>query len=144
MTQIENLKRDNLLMAQELHSLKQSFEKFASKHSSDNESSVPKLPQSKAIEKPKRMTKRLIPPQIAILEAEFKKDPDWDYMKFLKICKRLKMTRKKIYKWHWDRKKKEEEAQAAQDPEKAQNEAEASSQTKVTIQNPKKVKVKGV
>lgn len=44
----------------------------------------------------------------SILEAEYQKNPTWDYQKKCDLALRLNFTFCKIGKWNWDRRKKEE------------------------------------
>ena len=50
---------------------------------------------------------RLLPEQAEFLEIEFLKNPMWTSRKMSQISKRLSLAKSKIYKWNWDRKKKE-------------------------------------
>ena len=43
---------------------------------------------------------------LAILEEEFKKDPNWNKDKQFEIGKVLNVPALKVYKWNWERKKK--------------------------------------
>ena len=50
--------------------------------------------------------RRLTQEQIDVLESEYLKDPVWETKQITKLARRLKLNRTKVYKWHWDRKKK--------------------------------------
>ena len=55
----------------------------------------------------KKNRQRLTYEQLSILEVEFLKQPDWsDRGHINRIAKRLGLSKSKIYKWNWDRKKK--------------------------------------
>ena len=55
----------------------------------------------------KRRRQRLTNEQHEILEFEFEKNPDWSDKVFMKqLSKRLHLSKSKIYKWNWDRKRK--------------------------------------
>ena len=55
----------------------------------------------------KKHRQRLTYEQLTILEVEFLKKSDWsDHGHLSRIAKRLGLTKSKIYKWNWDRKKK--------------------------------------
>lgn len=41
----------------------------------------------------------------ALLEEEFQRDPNWDRRKIASLAQRLQISRTKVYKWNWDRKK---------------------------------------
>lgn len=56
----------------------------------------------------KKRRHRLTFEQQRILEAEFQKQPNWSRPGLLKkLSERLGLSKGKIYKWNWDRKKKE-------------------------------------
>ena len=56
----------------------------------------------------KKRRQRLTYEQQVILEQEFQLRSDWSHRGQLnELAKRLGLTRSKIYKWNWDRKKKE-------------------------------------
>ena len=56
----------------------------------------------------KKRRQRLTYEQSFVLEQEFLKNPDWSSRNFLtKLAKRLCLQKSKIYKWNWDRKKKD-------------------------------------
>ena len=50
---------------------------------------------------------RLTGDQIAILESEFQKNANWTSKDMVKLSTRLAVEKSKIYKWNWDRKRKE-------------------------------------
>lgn len=58
---------------------------------------------------------RLTADQIAILEAEFQKNANWTSKDMAKLSTRLAVEKSKIYKWNWDRKRKELASQGATD-----------------------------
>ena len=41
----------------------------------------------------------------ALLEEEFLRDPNWDRKKIASLALRLHVSKTKVYKWNWDRKK---------------------------------------
>ena len=43
-----------------------------------------------------------------ILEAEYLKNPNWDYEKKRDLALQLNFTLQQVSKWNWDRKQKEE------------------------------------
>jgi len=51
--------------------------------------------------------KRLSAEQKAVLEHEYASDPVWKTNRITAIATRLGLKRYKVYKWHWDHKKKE-------------------------------------
>jgi len=51
--------------------------------------------------------KRLKAEQIEQLEQEYQRDPNWHSSFITALAKRLQLNRTKIYKWSWDRKKKD-------------------------------------
>jgi len=56
----------------------------------------------------KKRRQRLTYEQQVMLEREFQKGADWSKKGELgKLAHRLGLTKSKIYKWNWDRKKKE-------------------------------------
>lgn len=56
----------------------------------------------------KKRRQRLTYEQQMYLEHEFQKKQDWSHKGHLnELAKRLGLSRSKIYKWNWDRKKKE-------------------------------------
>ena len=54
-----------------------------------------------------RNRQRLTKEQSELLEIEFQRDPNWTTVKIKVISDRLQIGRTKVYKWGWDRKKKE-------------------------------------
>ena len=46
--------------------------------------------------------------QIAMLEVEYQRNPNWHSSFITSLAQRLHLNRTKVYKWSWDRKKKEE------------------------------------
>jgi len=64
----------------------------------------------------KKQRQRLTTTQIAYLEHEFKKNPYWNKAIQHRICTRLGLSVAKIYKWNWDRRKKEEQENKLFDP----------------------------
>jgi hypothetical protein len=67
----------------------------------------------------KKQRQRLTTSQIAYLEHEFKKNPYWNKAIQHQICSRLGLSVAKIYKWNWDRRKKEETENKLFDPNNA-------------------------
>ena len=59
-------------------------------------------------EKVQKKKKRLIlnDDQIQILEQNYQVNPNWSNETIVMLSERLGVTRTKIYKWNWDRKKK--------------------------------------
>ena len=57
---------------------------------------------------------------MALLEHEYQRNSNWSTARITQIAKRLKLNRTKIYKWSWDRKKKEAEEQANMMPDNGQ------------------------
>ena len=55
---------------------------------------------------------RLTAEQHRLLEAEFQKDPNWSIKKTRELSVNLDLDRTKIYKWNYDRKRKQEPAMA--------------------------------
>ena len=56
----------------------------------------------------KKRRQRLTHEQQVLLEQEFQKQADWSKPGHLKeLSKRLGLPKSKIYKWNWDRKRKE-------------------------------------
>lgn len=47
--------------------------------------------------------------QLTILEQEFSRNADWDRAIVTRLATRLNMTNTKVYKWHWDRVRKEQQ-----------------------------------
>lgn len=45
--------------------------------------------------------------QTAVLENEFQTNANWTSTTYRQLCKRLNTTKARIYKWNWDRKRKE-------------------------------------
>ena len=43
-----------------------------------------------------------------VLEQEYQQDANWDTEKIAEIAERLGLNRTKVYKWSWDRRKKDE------------------------------------
>lgn len=56
--------------------------------------------------KPKKRRQRLTNEQTTVLEQEFEKNANWSSREIAKMSKRLGLSRSKIYKWNWDRKRK--------------------------------------
>ena len=56
--------------------------------------------------KEKKRRVKMTEEQEGILEAEFDKNANWNHELYQKLESRLKTTKKRIYKWNWDRKKK--------------------------------------
>jgi len=44
--------------------------------------------------------------QSRMLEKEYKHNPDWSPTKIKALSKKISRETEKIYKWHWERKKK--------------------------------------
>ena len=42
-----------------------------------------------------------------VLEQEYQRDANWDTEKIAEIADRLGLNRTKVYKWSWDRRKKD-------------------------------------
>ena len=63
-----------------------------------------KTAQELTIKKRKRKTKS----QIQLLDAEYKKNPDWSRQYMQELGAKLGMSLSSIYKWHWDQKHKNE------------------------------------
>ena len=42
-----------------------------------------------------------------MLEAEFQKSPEWSTQRITQIAQRLGLKRSKVYKWNFDRRKKQ-------------------------------------
>ena len=61
--------------------------------------------------------KRMNPAEGQILEAEFALNANWSRQKVTELAKRLHLRRAKIYKWNYDRKKREPRLQAVRDAE---------------------------
>ena len=56
----------------------------------------------------KKRRQRLTYEQQIILEQEYQIKSDWSHRGYLnELAKRLELSRSKIYKWNWDRKKKD-------------------------------------
>ena len=49
--------------------------------------------------------------QTEILEKHFQENPNWTNKEIMSLSKQFNTPSKKIYKWNWDRKKKELEKQ---------------------------------
>ena len=45
--------------------------------------------------------------QKAVLENAYLKDPNWDTLRTAELAQQLGVGYKKVYKWNWERKKKE-------------------------------------
>ena len=45
--------------------------------------------------------------QAGILETEYLKNPNWDNRKYEELCDRCATTKSRIYKWNWDRKRRD-------------------------------------
>lgn len=56
---------------------------------------------------------RLTADQIGVLETEFQKNANWTGRDMAKLSTRLAVEKSKIYKWNWDRKRKELTSQGA-------------------------------
>ena len=56
---------------------------------------------------------RLTADQIGVLETEFQKNANWTGRDMAKLSTRLAVEKSKIYKWNWDRKRKELASQGA-------------------------------
>ena len=52
--------------------------------------------------------------QKAVLENAYLKDPNWDTLRTAELAQQLGVGYKKVYKWNWERKKKELRQQARQ------------------------------
>ena len=70
-------------------------------------------PRPAAQKKQKRRRRRMTKEQSQILESEFMRDHNWSTAKIKAIAERIQLGRVKVYKWSWDRKKKEENTQPA-------------------------------
>lgn len=44
--------------------------------------------------------------QIAVLELQYQKNPKWDTQTINQLASQLGLSHKKVYKWHWERVKK--------------------------------------
>mmetsp|Transcript_13617 Transcript_13617/g.21311 ORF Transcript_13617/g.21311 Transcript_13617/m.21311 type:complete len:84 (+) Transcript_13617:1479-1730(+) len=55
----------------------------------------------------KRSRNQLSTEQLGVLELEFQKNPNWSVNHQKKIGKRLGLTVSKVYKWMWDKQRKE-------------------------------------
>ena len=76
----------------------------------------------------KKRRQRLTYEQQIILEQEFQIKSDWSHRGYLnELAKRLELSRSKIYKWNWDRKKKELQMQASDSMPSAMVDAAASN-----------------
>ena len=54
------------------------------------------------------MTKKRVSKQAKqVLENEYKKNPTWSKQLVNQLAAKLDLDRTKVYKWNWDRKKKE-------------------------------------
>jgi DNA-binding MarR family transcriptional regulator len=51
--------------------------------------------------------KRFTREQIQVLEQLYKKNPDWEKDQIKRLAERLDLSERKVYKWNWDRQKKE-------------------------------------
>ena len=75
------------------------------------QSEVDALPESsiKSIfrRRPNRRRHRLTRLEVAVLEVEYQREPRWDKRKTKELAQRYDLDRVKIYKWHYDRKKKD-------------------------------------
>lgn len=60
--------------------------------------------QSRVIHRRKRLTLA----QTTQLEREFEVNPKWTQSDVMRLSQQLKLQPKKLYKWHWDRKKRAE------------------------------------
>ena len=63
--------------------------------------------QSSTRQKEKLRRRRLSKIEMNLLEAEYQKQSDWNIAKTKELSTRLNLSRVKIYKWHYDRKRKE-------------------------------------
>ena len=50
---------------------------------------------------------RMTMAQSHLLEIEFQRNPNWTSAQVKAIAERMELSRVKVYKWGWDRKKKE-------------------------------------
>ena len=55
----------------------------------------------------RRLQTRLKPCQVAVLETSFTEGASWSKQKIQELADRLQLTNKRVYKWNWERKKKE-------------------------------------
>ena len=55
----------------------------------------------------RRLQTRLKPCQVAVLETSFTEGANWSKQKTQELADRLELTCKRVYKWNWERKKKE-------------------------------------
>ena len=60
-----------------------------------------------SIRKEKKRRFKMSDDQAAILEYEFQANPNWTTPTYNQLCKRLDTTKARIYKWNWDRKRRE-------------------------------------
>ena len=54
-----------------------------------------------------RKRKRLTQEVAKILEANYLRNPNWDVKTIAALAVQLNLTQTKVYKWRWDRHKKE-------------------------------------
>ena len=55
----------------------------------------------------KQTRKRLTRTEMQVLEQEYLINPNWTTMRINTLAKKLRLCRTKVYKWGWDRKKKD-------------------------------------
>ena len=72
--------------------------------------------------KPIRRRRRRTAEEIQFLEQRFQVGPNWDYDTFKSLALQLNISESKVYKWRWERLKKEA-VRMGQDPLSAQSEA---------------------
>ena len=60
-----------------------------------------------SIRKEKKRRFKMTYEQAQILEAEYQKDPNWTHEKYMVLCSRLQTSKARIYKWNWDRKRRD-------------------------------------
>ena len=61
--------------------------------------------------RPKERRERFNPGDTCILEAEFERLVDWNITLIKDLSQKLGVTQRKVYKWHYDRKKRAEREQ---------------------------------
>lgn len=69
-----------------------------------------KIEHERILQKRRRQKKST--DQKEVLEAEYLKNPNWDYQKKCDLALALNYTTIQIAKWNWDRKKKDEASMA--------------------------------
>ena len=62
------------------------------------------------------------------MEAEYLKNPNWDYQKKCDLAILLNFTFSQVSKWNWDRRKKEQNQQAKMAKKEAKMLAKASKE----------------